>query len=304
MLLNSKTIYILTIFHCRVYIYQIVSMERGTSQIPLEPPNIHRSNILPNSSVGARLIRAARARQIQERSVGTGDFEAGRTVELLSKIGIVVGLAKMEHAFKSGMVLHGCRMFPSEVAVHIIWVDNALHWTGEVVGERLGSCMDLIIRWNRSLLRNLATTPNFPNAHGEDRSHVSPTRTMAPRLEVQGRSNTAKLNERSLWNSQASNPVDESLPFSQCTRSNIRDFPHVEGFAHVRTTRRPYSMQNRRRIVSSESNVIGIAASKVSLASMERAIIQGRCKRNCLRDISARFILDMQYNAWAPKFSI
>ena len=104
-------------------------MESGTSQIPLEPPNIHRSNILPNSSVGAQLIRAARARQIQERSVGIGDFEAGRTVELLSKIGIVVDLAKKEHAFESGMVLHGCRMFPSEVAMRIIWVDDALHWT-------------------------------------------------------------------------------------------------------------------------------------------------------------------------------
>ena len=95
-------------------------MERGTSQIPLEPPNVHRSNIFPNSSVGARLIRAARARQIQERSVGIGDFEAGRTVELLSKIGIVVGLAKREHVFESGMVLHGWRMFLFEVAIRII----------------------------------------------------------------------------------------------------------------------------------------------------------------------------------------
>ena len=66
------------------------------------------------------------------------------------------------------------------------------------MGERLGSCMDLIIRWNRSLLRDLATTPTFPNAHGEDRSHISPTRTMAPRFDVQGRSNTPELNEGSL----------------------------------------------------------------------------------------------------------
>jgi hypothetical protein len=52
-------------------------------------------------------------RQIQERLVGMGNFEPGRTIELLSKIGIVVDLARREHAFESGIVLHGCRIFPS-----------------------------------------------------------------------------------------------------------------------------------------------------------------------------------------------
>ena len=239
------------------------------------------------------MLRAARARQIHERSVGMDNFEPRRTIELLSEIGNVVGLATMEHAFESGMELHGSRLFPSEVAVRIIRVDDALHWIGEVVGERLGSCMGLIIRWNRSLLRVLATTPNFSNAHGEDESHNSPTRTMVPEFDVPRRLNTPELNERSLQSSQASNPVNNSSPFSQCTPSNIRDLPHVEGFAHVRPTRRPYSMQNRRRRVLRSSNVAETAASKVSLASVERAIAQGGCKRNCLRNIPARHILDI-----------
>jgi hypothetical protein len=52
-------------------------------------------------------------------------------------------------------------------------------------------------------------------------------------------------------------------------------------------------MQNRRRRVLRSSNVAETAASKVSLASVERAIAQGGCKRNCLRNIPARHILDI-----------
>ena len=85
------------------------------------------------------MLRAVRARQIRERSVGMDNFEPGKTIELLSKIGNVVGLATMEHAFESGMELHGSRLFPSKMAVRIIRVDDALHWIGEIVGERLGS---------------------------------------------------------------------------------------------------------------------------------------------------------------------
>lgn len=115
--------------------------------------------------------------------------------------------------------------------MRIIRVNDALHWTGEVVGERLGSCMGLIIHWNRSLLRVLATTPNLSNAHG---SHNSPTLTMTPEFDVQERFNTSELNERALHSSQASNSIDENSPFSQCTPFSIRDISHVEGFVHVR----------------------------------------------------------------------
>src|SRR5579875_2006317 len=142
-------------------------MESETIQIPLQPRNNQRSNNLSNSSIGVRLIRAARARQIYGRYVEMENSEPETTVELLSKIGDVVGLATREHTFQSGMELHGCRMFPSKVAVRIIQVDDASHWTGEVVGERLGACMGLIIRWNRSLLRIVGRTPNISNSQGQ-----------------------------------------------------------------------------------------------------------------------------------------
>ena len=49
--------------------------------------------------MGARMLPAARARQIHERSVGMDNFGPDRTIELFSKIGDVVGLATMKHAF-------------------------------------------------------------------------------------------------------------------------------------------------------------------------------------------------------------
>ena len=249
------------------------------------------------------MVRAARARQIHARSVQVITSKRRQTVELLSAIGDVVGMATTELALGSGMELHGLKLFPYEVAVHITRVDDASHWTGEVIGERLGLCMDLIIRWNRSFLRVVAIEPNILNALGEDVSQTSPTQTMAPVFDFHERFNTSPSTERSRRSSLASNPVDENLPFSQGTPSNIRDLPHVDGLAYVRPTRRPYSMQNRRRRDSNETTLTGTTPTKVSLANVQRAIAQGGCKRNCLRGISARYLLDMRYNAWASKFS-
>jgi hypothetical protein len=279
-------------------------MEGGTSQTPCIPTNTIRENILSNRSVGARLIRAARARRVHARSIGIITSKRRETVELLSAIGDVVGMATTELELGSGMELHGLKLFPSEVAVRITRIDDALHWTGEVIGERLGLCMGLIIRWNRSSIRVVAIEPNIPSALGEDRSQSSPTRMMAPEFDFHERFNTPSSTERSRRSSQASNPVDENSPFFQCTPSNIRDLPHVEGLTHVRPTRRPYSMQNRRRRDSGMAILRETAPTKVSLASVQRAIVQGGCKQNCLRDIPTRYLLDMRYNAWAHEFSV
>lgn len=279
-------------------------MASGTSRTPLAPINSNTENILSNSSVGARLVRAARARQIHARSAGLATCERKQTVELLSTIGDVVGMATTELAIGSGMELHGLKLFPSEVAVRITRVDDALHWTGEVVGERLGLCMGLIIRWNRSSVRFVTIEPNIPSALSEDGSQTSPTRMLAPEFDFHQRFNTPTSTESFQRSTQASNPIDENSPFSQGTPSNIRDLPHVEGLTYVRPARRPYSMQNRRRRNSSETTSTEAAPMKVSLASVQTAITQGGCKRNCLRDIPARYLLDMRYNAWAPKYSI
>ena len=97
--------------------------------------------------MGARLVQVARARHFQNVSTSVNASELERTVELLSESGDVVGLATKEDTFMSGMELNGLKLFPSEVAVRITRVDDTLHWTGEVVGERLGMCIGLIIQW-------------------------------------------------------------------------------------------------------------------------------------------------------------
>ena len=57
-------------------------------------------------------------------------------------------MATTELAFESGIKLHGLKLFPYEVAVRITWIHDASHWTGVMVGECLGLCMDLVIHWN------------------------------------------------------------------------------------------------------------------------------------------------------------
>ena len=86
-------------------------MESGTFQPPSLPTNSNRNNIISNGSIGARLVQAARARQIHARFVRVITFEKRETVELLSTIGDVVGMATMELAIGSSMELHGLNFF-------------------------------------------------------------------------------------------------------------------------------------------------------------------------------------------------
>ena len=102
-----------------------------------------------------------------------------------------------ELALGSGTELHGLKLFPSEVAVRIIRVDDASHWTGEVVGERLGLCMGLVIRWNRSSLRVVPIVPNILNASSEGASQTSFTQTMAPEFDFHEPFNAPASTERS-----------------------------------------------------------------------------------------------------------
>ena len=280
----------------------LATMERCTSRTPLIPPNTQIENIFSNSSMGARLVQVARARHFQNVSTSVNASELERTVELLSESGDVVGLATKEDTFMSGMELNGLKLFPSEVAVRITRVDDTLHWTGEVVGERLGMCIGLIIRWQQSLMRVVAVEPTSTNAHGDVGSQSSPARMMAPQFDFHEEFHTPGSHERSRYTSQASNCIEENSPFSQSTTSNIRDLPHVDGLAYVRPARRPYSMQNRRRVSGRASSTESIST-KVSLANVQMAIEQGGCKRNCLRDIPPKCLLDMRYSAWASNYA-
>jgi hypothetical protein len=67
----------------------------------------------------------------------------------------VVGTGMINENIKCGMELNAVKLCPSEVAIRIVEVRDGSVWTGEIVGERLGQCVGLVIRWKRSLLRNL-----------------------------------------------------------------------------------------------------------------------------------------------------
>ena len=114
----------------------------------------------------------------------------------------------------SDMELNGLKLFPSKVAVRITRVDDTLHWTGEVVGERLGMCIGLIIRWQQSLMRVVAVEPTSTNAHGDVGSQSSPAPMMAPQFDFHEECNNPGLHERSRYTSQASNRIEENSPFS------------------------------------------------------------------------------------------
>ena len=97
-------------FHPQIPIFLIATIESGTSQPSSVPTNSTRNNILSNGTIGARLVRAARARQIHARFVQVISSKRRETVELLSAIGDVVGMATTELALGSGMELHGLKI--------------------------------------------------------------------------------------------------------------------------------------------------------------------------------------------------
>jgi hypothetical protein len=47
------------------------------------------------------------------------------------------------------------KLCPFEVAVQVVRVLAESMWIGEIVGERLGQCVGLIIRWKRADVRSV-----------------------------------------------------------------------------------------------------------------------------------------------------
>ena len=142
--------------------------------------------------------------------------------------------------------------------------------------------MGLMIRWNRSLARVVHNSSNTSNTQCQVGLRTPTLQTRATIFDFQDQFNSPGSNERVQRSSQASNPQDENLSFSQLISNNIRDLPHAEGFTYVRPTRRLYSMQSRTRQVSSAGRSSDHTPSKVSLESVHNAITRGGCKRNCL----------------------
>jgi hypothetical protein len=76
-------------------------------------------------------------------------------VELLELGENVVGTGVINENIKCGMELNVVKLCPFEVAVRVMEVRDGSVQIGEIVGERLGQCIGLVIWWKRSLLRNL-----------------------------------------------------------------------------------------------------------------------------------------------------
>jgi hypothetical protein len=109
-------------------------------------------------SVGHRIMRANRIRLFQDLSESTHRSTQLRergTVELLGLGENVVGTGMINENIKYRMELNAVKLCPSEVAVRVVEVRDGSVWTGKIVGERLGQCVGLVIRWKGSLLRNL-----------------------------------------------------------------------------------------------------------------------------------------------------
>lgn len=87
--------------------------------------------------------------------------DSGTVVQLLSPEGVVVGTGAIESGFKTGTVLVERKLFPFEAAVRVISVVDGTFWTGETYNEHLGSCMGLVIRWKKSLLRTVESGSAF-----------------------------------------------------------------------------------------------------------------------------------------------
>jgi hypothetical protein len=48
------------------------------------------------------------------------------------------------------------KLCPFEVAVQVVQVLDESVWTGEIVGERLGQCIDFVICWRRADVRSIS----------------------------------------------------------------------------------------------------------------------------------------------------
>jgi hypothetical protein len=71
-------------------------------------------------------------------------------VELLKPGGNVVGTGVLQENIKCKIKLNAVKLCPFEVAVQVVRALEESVWTGEIVGERLGQCVGLVIRWKRA----------------------------------------------------------------------------------------------------------------------------------------------------------
>jgi hypothetical protein len=91
--------------------------------------------------------------------------------------------------------------------------------------------------------------------------------------------------------------VGNTFLVTEGSHSSTSNVPVVDGLRADRQSRR-YSMQNHRRRARAPRQKGEPLRKKVKLDSVVAAKTKGGCKRNCLRDVDEKYILDQRYMAW------
>ena len=118
-------------------------------------------------------------------------------------------------------------------------------WSGELVGEQLGQCSGLVIRWKKSLFRDV---------HGHDQDRASSSRRQnfmfsTAALAQYGFHENGR--DSNLEDMSPATPIDSSnpegsSPMTHGSESSVGNLQDLDGFA-PEGPRRRYSIETRRR---------------------------------------------------------
>jgi hypothetical protein len=109
--------------------------------------------------VGERIVRGSRIRLFQDARESiqrSTEVRGTGTVELLGPGGNVVGTGVLQDNIKCGMELNAVKLCPFEVAVQVVRVLEESVLTEEIVGEWLGQCVGLVIRWKTADVQSIS----------------------------------------------------------------------------------------------------------------------------------------------------
>jgi hypothetical protein len=255
------------------------------------------------ASVGERIIRGSRIRLFQDPTESTHrsiEVREISTMELLGSEGNVVGTGVIDGNIKCGMELNVVKLCPSEMAVQVVEVSDGSVWTGKIVGERLGQCIGLVIRWKRALLRTVEGRWVSVGESNEGQNFSFPA-LVVPEFEFEKGDTSITYDNAPPLPKGSFSSAGNTSPLTEGSHSNTGILPIVDGLPTDRQSRR-YSMQNRCRRAMTPREKGEPLGEKVKPDSVVAAKTKRGCKCNCLRDVDEKYILDQRYMAWGQKY--
>jgi hypothetical protein len=256
-------------------------------------------------SIGERLARVVRRELFQEedRQPINGLYQAANgMVQLLGDDGTVVGVGMVDNSITCGTELHQVKLRPFEIAVHVTHAAEEREWVGEVVGKVLGDCVGKVIRWRRSSIcwahpSEVRTT----NTTAREEQNFSFPPVPTPQFDFHDMEENASNSNVEIHSPSERSTTRRSSPMTQESEADTPNMARIEGMS-VGTPRRRYSMTNRRARIRTPRERGEFTSQKVTLQSVLCAKETGACKRNCLRDVDAKYVLDQRYMAWGQKY--